>query len=778
SAADDYARLQKWHFSEPIPLPAGGVTIARDTATWTLRSGTIRLMQPASGGAVTGAVFEGEGRFTMTIPDRFELLQLRRFANKAELQSIDEPITQLVIRTSDATILDVLPRPPANAAYGAHSLATKRHEQWLVKRFDDVDAHIVAALLNPGAVKTTIDANTDGFDWLTWDYDSAAEEEISLVRYHPVMPESWVSLDRPEDRRADGRPGERPSELVALEHIDVKADLTKTGRIGPVGRNHQNTIDGKYVVEATFSALADEVSALRLNLWTSAREVKAFGEDGAPLTLFRDHIGKRSGMLDNKLHDDDLTVVLPAPLRRGERRRIRFEYEVETANYAPGSLWYPTPPDGIDRRHTARLELTVRRKNEVRAMGKLESRTDGEKTETSVWVVERPAKMVTFSTATRFDEVTVKPGSRVPVITFGPDYQFNNRERMESVGDDVANSLAWLSELLQDELAGERMYVTSIASRHGQAFDGFLHLGEFTFGAERGGASELFRAHEVAHAWWGHKVGFKSYRDQWLSEAFAEYSAMLFVRETLKSGEKYFDEILLSYGGIVKGNLAGGFSRFNRPWLIERNVSERRRIGPIGHGVRAVTGEIPTAYLIQTYFRGPLVVHMLRMLLAYETGSEDAFRAVLRDLVREYGSRSASTGDLARIVARHAPKLDWTAFFDSWIRRAEIPSYVWSYDVAAAEGGYALTVKLRRRDAGEGFTAFVPLRVQLEDGTASTLLLVNDRDEQTATYRFPSRPAAVTFAPDHSLLANARRSTGLESASGTGCAWRCPEPFN
>ena len=37
--AADYAALQKWQFSSAaIPLPAGGITITRDTATWTLTS--------------------------------------------------------------------------------------------------------------------------------------------------------------------------------------------------------------------------------------------------------------------------------------------------------------------------------------------------------------------------------------------------------------------------------------------------------------------------------------------------------------------------------------------------------------------------------------------------------------------------------------------------------------------------------------------------------------------------------------------------------------------
>jgi len=39
-------------------------------------------------------------------------------------------------------------------------------------------------------------------------------------------------------------------------------------------------------------------------------------------------------------------------------------------------------------------------------------------------------------------------------------------------------------------------------------------------------------AHEVAHQWWGHQVGWRSYHDAWLSEGFAEFTSglVLFAR--------------------------------------------------------------------------------------------------------------------------------------------------------------------------------------------------------------------------------------------------------
>ena len=37
-----------------------------------------------------------------------------------------------------------------------------------------------------------------------------------------------------------------------------------------------------------------------------------------------------------------------------------------------------------------------------------------------------------------------------------------------------------------------------------------------------------FISHEGAHQWWGNIVGWRSYRDQWMSEGFAEYSGILY----------------------------------------------------------------------------------------------------------------------------------------------------------------------------------------------------------------------------------------------------------
>src|SRR5438445_2391023 len=96
----DYRQLQKWQYAaQPITI-SQPITITRDTATWMLQSGSIRLAEPTSSGRITGMVFEGQGRFTMSIPDPVELVQLRRFAQRSDMLSIDGAFSELVFRVS------------------------------------------------------------------------------------------------------------------------------------------------------------------------------------------------------------------------------------------------------------------------------------------------------------------------------------------------------------------------------------------------------------------------------------------------------------------------------------------------------------------------------------------------------------------------------------------------------------------------------------------------------------------------------------------------------
>lgn len=738
----DYDSLQKWRFTaSPIAINTP-VTIARDSATWTLKSGRVRLMEPLSGGRSTGFVFEGQGRFTMEVRDRAELAQLRRFAAKPDLHSFATDFRELVFRTSDDTVAAKF--GASDGGYAGNDLARGRHNHWLIDRRVDVDAVILAALANEGAVAVVAAMRTADFGWLDYDFDSTRPEAVQLIRFFREFPEIWVSL-----------PSGDPMRAARLDAIDVKADLTRYSLTPPAGETHQRKIKGQYVVEETLTVQRDGVSALRMQLHPLARDVKARDESGQPLEVIRDSIGERSANVENKFHDPVFTIFFPAPMAMGSQRHITFEYALETENYALGRSWYPTFAGFFDK-HTATLDLLVNHRNVVRSMGTLRNEIETDRGKRSVWRIERPTIMVTFSTAERFEEATVEKPGVPPITSFGGVARLNPQAHVRKAAEDVANAIDFFQTLLDDKLDTPRLFVTSITGEHGQAFDGFLHLSERTYSNEPG-AEELFRAHETAHSWFGHKVRWKTYRDQWLTESISEYLGMMFVEARVKNGQRLFNEILDSYEGIVKGNWSGGFSKFNRPGLMHamRNASYRSRIGPIGHGFRAGTGEMPFGYMVQVYYKGPLVMHMLRMLLRYQTGSDGAFVRVLRDFIHAHAGGEATSADLQRSIESVAGG-DWSWFFDRWIYGAEVPALRARSTIERVSDGWRVTVKTEADD--EDFAPVVmPVRVDLVDGSTSMLLVKITRPEQTESRVLSAEPRRVLFSPEHSLLANLSR---------------------
>lgn len=749
----DYNLLQQWRYGTNAVAVTKPITITRDAATFTLNSGNVHLAEPTSSGRITGLVFEGDGHFTMNIPDRFERQQLKRFAEKPAIDKIDEPLTQLVLRVSDDTIDKLFPGvTPSGVA--VNDLAKKQQNHWLIDLQSDVDARVIAAMQNAGALSMTAAFKTQNFDWLDFDYDSTRAEEIQLVRFRNSYPEVWVSLDRAEDRAPDGRPGPRTAHNARLSFIDVKAELLRNGSNLRYGTTEQRSILGHYTVEEELTPLADGVSALTLELMPTARELTAKGEDGKALVILRDHVGARNATLGNTYWDSHLTVLFPAPLKKGEEVHVTFDYDLETLNYAPGNSWYPTVPEAFDD-HTARLQLVVPKKNEVRSMGRLADSKEDEKTKTSTWLVEKPTKMITFATAERFAEEKIDVKGVPQVISFGWAQGLDVGARVHNSGADVANGLLFYQSILDSKVEGDKFYVTSIVGNHGQAFDGFLHLAEGSY-EEHAGATELFRNHEAAHEWFGHRVGWKSYRDQWLSEALAEYASMMYVQSVVKDGPKYFNEILQTYDNTLKGDLRGVMSKFARPWLLELRGNARARVGPIGHGFRASTAEMPTGYEVQTYVKGPLVVNMLRELLRARSHNDDAFLKILREYVKQYDGKEASTADFQKVVESTVGG-DWSWFFNDWIYSAEIPTVRWSYKVQQDVNGAKLSITVKRSDVPPDFTFLVPVRVEFEGGK-SGYLFVNVKDnEQTITKDLPMVPRNVVFAPDFSLLANIKK---------------------
>ena len=107
--------------------------------------------------------------------------------------------------------------------------------------------------------------------------------------------------------------------------------------------------------------------------------------------------------------------------------------------------------------------------------------------------------------------------------------------------------------------------------------------------------------HEVAHQWWGQTVGFRSYRDQWMSEGFANTSASIFLQATRPKPDEFRE-----------------FWKQQRKLITEKNAQGFRPIdvGPVTMGFRLSTQKTGwDIYQNLVYPKGAYILHMIRMMM-------------------------------------------------------------------------------------------------------------------------------------------------------------------
>ena len=221
--------------------------------------------------------------------------------------------------------------------------------------------------------------------------------------------------------------------------------------------------------------------------------------------------------------------------------------------------------------------------------------------------------------------------------------------------------------------------------------------------------------HEVAHQWWGHTVGFNSYRDEWMSEGFADMSASLYIQLIEKNPKKYIE-----------------FWNDERFILLDRNAMGFRAIdaGPLTAGYRldnSKDGFGVTRRLI--YPKGAYVLHMIRMMMYDRQTGDKNFKEMMHDFVTTYSGRAATTEDFKAIVEKHLTpemaragggKMDW--FFDEYVYGMELPTYAMdsSFD-KNSDGDVVLTFKVTQSNVSDSFRMLVPMYMELANGNVVSL---------------------------------------------------------
>jgi aminopeptidase N len=237
----------------------------------------------------------------------------------------------------------------------------------------------------------------------------------------------------------------------------------------------------------------------------------------------------------------------------------------------------------------------------------------------------------------------------------------------------------------------------------------------------------FFLAHEAAHQWWGQGTAPANYRERWLSEAWAQYSAALWVRERL--GEGSFRSMM--------DRMARWAVRFDGAGPIHLG----QRLGHLGGDARVMRAVV--------YDKGAWVLHMLRGLVG-----DEAFFGGARAFLQEFRYAKAGTEDL-RAALEAASGRDLRPYFDAWIYDTGLPVLVFSHRTERSGSGlFRTTVDVR----AQGLPGPLPLQVAASSGEAAEVLrVVIEPRGGSWTIDTAWEPKRVTLNDDRALLARIER---------------------
>lgn len=319
--------------------------------------------------------------------------------------------------------------------------------------------------------------------------------------------------------------------------------------------------------------------------------------------------------------------------------------------------------------------------------------------------------------------------------------------RLRVVAADVSSALQFFSGLFGPPVL-KSLTVSPIPAGFGQGFPGLVYLSTLAYldPAERPPAtrgpreqvfySDLLDAHEVAHQWWGDLVLTAGPQDEWLSEALADYSALLYLEK--KKGVKAMEDVLEDYRNTLVKKDADGNSL--------------ESAGPITWGYRLESAGSAEGWRAITYDKGAWIFHMLRRRLG-----DAQFLKMLAELPRRFESTPLSTAGLRELVKGYLPpklspsKVD--AFFDNWVYSTGIPALKLRYTVKGVAPSVKLSGEVEQSGVDDDFSLEAPVEIQFAKGASQTIWVETSSTPASFSATLKQVPSKVSIPVGTGLLA-------------------------
>lgn len=330
--------------------------------------------------------------------------------------------------------------------------------------------------------------------------------------------------------------------------------------------------------------------------------------------------------------------------------------------------------------------------------------------------------------------------------------------RLEAVAADVAESLRFFSSMFGPPPL-RTLTVSPIPGTTGQGFPGLIYLSTLSYleeaqrpqnaqaGRQKTFFSDIMAAHEVAHQWWGNIIAPAGYQDEWIMEALAHYSALMWLEK--KRGTAAMQAELSDFRiDLLASSMDGG------------TVDS---FGPLTWGYRLESARNTETWRTITYEKGAWIIHMLR----HRMGDE-RFRAMLGDLRRRFQYKTVSTEDLQNLVREFAAKRAAATeppaasaeavdtFFDNWVRSTGIPAIRVRYTTSGRapsvriSGTVAYEQSAQRGVFGD-FATEIPLEIQMPNGERRIEWVRSADRTETFSFTLPQVPSRIAIPSTYTL---------------------------
>ena len=787
-----------------------GASLDRPGLHLTFEDGTIAFTHDVQG-RITGGFFEGDGEVLLAPPTREERASMALGTGMAILE---ERFNTAYLRFNDDTFANFQPflRPSPDAKEFVarfDSAAQNLAELDALRVFVTFSRSLPVAGDNPSSTPSPalqspddhfLHARVDGVQLGPFDihYDSLSYEQLSAgqnkdrdgVTYYDV----WTSFSpKPPGTSSSSPDAAQAEDFLRIESYKINAQVNPPTDL---------TVDA--LLNAKVHGSGDRTVLFELSRFLQVKQVEV---NGRPVEFINNPALEGTQLA--RRGNDLVAVVFPEPLRTGDEFTLHFVYGGAVLSEAGGGLlyvgargaWYPSR-----RLVPCNFDLTFRypRGWTLIATGTRVSGTGddpaAQSTSSSLleerWKTERPIALAGFNLG-KYVKASAQAGS-VLVETYAargvekdfphtttalppvpdirglspsPDVEVlhssaqpSPAKHAQALANEAANTVEFLKQRL-GPFPYRSLALTQMPGPVSQGWPGLIFLSSLAFlspdeaeglhlSAARASLRRLALPHETAHQWWGDLVIWKSYRDQWIVEALANYCALMKLQA---EHPEEFRTVLLQY----------------RKDLLAKDKDGQvlRDAGPVTLGQRLSNSHFPDGYEAVSYGRGTWLFHMLRyMLLDAErtsrspasepTTDSEPFTRILRSVSERYAGQAIDTYELLTAFAENLPpslqfegkqSLDW--FEQSWVRGTAMPQFALrNLKITPKAGTSVVSGLLLQKDGPSDLVTSVPIYAVVGRKNVFLARILADGPETPFHFSAPPGTRSLLIDPNGTIL--------------------------